>query len=503
MIIPLVWQADFQQQPEDCHPLQTNRFLSLLTACHEAGRRGNLALAGKSAADAAAIAGDDGALLAQAAIALAKNGQMLLAHQTIAPLLARPNHHDKQTMEWLAAAMHSMRCYRAALAYARLAAADPAPPLSAFFQATLELFCGNLDEAEGLLESCIRSAPDMASAHWTLSKLRRQTTTNNHVDRLRRQIRSKREGDESLPYLLFALFKELDDIGETKEAWQALVHGCLSWRRSVRYDIDRDLAGMEGLANAFPQPLAAPRPAEDGSRPVFIVGLPRSGTTLVERILSGHSDVHACGELDDLPATMVLSAGGLHFDIPAAADAKRIADAEPSAMARRYSENTAWRANSRSRLTDKRPNNFLYIGAINRTMPHARIIHVHKQPLGGCFSLLKEFFGGRYNYSYRLNELAAYHNGYRRLMQHWQDSGHEFLDVSYERLVAQPEAEARRILGYCELDWQEQCVRTERTGGVIATASVAQARAAVSTEYVEGWKRYEPGLEGLRDLLVT
>lgn len=446
--------------------------------------------------------GGDPAELAQAAIALAKSGRSSLAHQTLASLEPHAMQADRETLQWIAAAYHALKCHGRALLFARRAADGSTEPTSMFFQATLELFSGNSDKAEHMLESCIRSAPGMGSAHWTLAKIRRQTGGNNHIDRLRRQIREQGDGDSALPYLFFALFKELDDIGEVLDAWQALVHGCLSWRRPIRYEVTRDLAGMQGLARAFPQSPILEPPKEGANTPIFIVGLPRSGTTVVERILAGHSAVSACGELDDLPTAMILSADGIYFDVPTAADSQKIAGSDLSVIAQHYRCNTTWRADGRPMLTDKRPNNFLYVGAIQRAMPGAKIIHVHKQPVAACFSLLKEFFGGRYNYSYKLNELAAYHDHYRRLMQHWRDSGHEFLDVSYEQLVSEPESEARRILAYCGLDWQEQCLHTERQEGAIATASVTQARAPVSGEYVDAWVRYAPRLEALQDMLA-
>ncbi len=408
---------------------------------------------------------------------------------------------DRETLQWMAAAYHALKCYRRALFFARRATDDLTEPSGVFFQATLELFCGYSDKAEELLESCISSAPGMASAHWTLAKIRRQTSDNNHIDRLRRQIRERRQSDSALPYLFFALFKELDDIGETTDAWQALVHGCLSWRRSIRYEIERDVAGMQGLARAFPQ-VTIPKPPLGSHSPIFIVGLPRSGTTIIERILGGHSAVYACGELDDLPTAMIMSASGKYFDVPSAADSQKIARSDPSAIAQHYTLNTTWRADGHPVLTDKRPNNFLYIGAIQRAMPGAKIVHVHKQPIAACFSLLKEFFGGRYNYSYKLNELAAYHGQYRHLMQHWRDGGCELLDVSYEQLVSNPEFETRRILEFCGLDWQEQCLHTERREGAIATASVTQARAPMSRDYVDGWVRYAPQLEALQSMLA-
>lgn len=491
--------------PESSSPQQPDAFPALLAQSQDAASHGNLEAAGHHARKAAAVSGDEPVRRALAAIALAKSGQSLLAHRMISSLehAALPRGRDAE--ESIAVALHALKCHQSALTHARLAGPASGNPFDAYFQATLALYCGHADEAEHLLEACLHMAPDMAGAHWTLAKIRRQTLERNHVDRLRRHIRARRGDDAALPYLCFALFKELDDIGETGEAWQALVHGCLAWRRSVRYDIDHELACMNGLATAFPRaPAASIRPGvHEGGRQIFIVGLPRSGTTLIERILAGHPQVHAGGELDDLHAAMVMAARGMHFDMPNAADAARIAAADQTAIARQYVQNTAWRAGDNRVLTDKRPNNFHYIGAIARALPQARIIHVHKNPMNGCFSLLKEFFGGRYNYSYRLNELAAYHRGYRQLMQHWRESGHEFLDVSYERLVSEPETESRRIVAYCGLDWQQGCLRTERPDGVIASASVAQARAPITRDYVDGWRAYASRLETLGEFLAS
>ena len=372
-----------------------------------------------------------------------------------------------------------------------------------FFLATLEMFSGNVEQADALLERCLSERPDYASAHWTLAKLRRYNATDNHIDRLLAQLRMRKEQDSGVPYLLSALFKELDDIGETRDAWRALVHGSLAWRRTVEYDLRRETEGFAALARAFPYPERTNKPEPANTcTPIFIVGLPRSGTTLIERVLGAHTDVHASGELDDMSATVVHASGSNHyFDVPHEAASLRLAQADHATIAQRYLRNTSWRRGNRTHYTDKRPNNFIHVASIARAMPWAKIIHVHKQPMDGCFSLLKEFFGGRYNYSYRLNELAAYHDGYRGLMQHWRNSGFRFLDVSYEKFVQEPEPEARRILAYCGLDWQEQCLHTDKAEGAIASASVVQAREPVSSRYVASWKQYESELEPLQRML--
>lgn len=443
--------------------------------------------------------------LVQAAHSLAKTGESLQAHETIQAILPRVGRTAEcDVLEATASALHALKCHEAALSCARQAAKSGAnDPAWTFFLATLEMFCGNVEQAESLLEQCLRERPDYAAAHWTLAKLRRYNAADNHVDRLFEQVRMRNEHDSSLPYLFSALFKELDDIGETNDAWQALVRGSLTWRRTVDFDLRRDTDGLAGLARAFPCPGPVQNPEQlDSCTPIFIVGLPRSGTTLIERLLGGHTDVHAGGELDDMSAAVVHASGSnRYFDVPDEATSLQLARADHATIAQRYLRNTSWRSGQRTHYTDKRPNNFMHVASIARAMPRAKIIHVHKQPIDGCFSLLKEFFGGRYNYSYRLNELAAYHDGYRQLMQHWRSSGFQFLDVSYEKFVQEPEGEARRILAYCGLDWQEQCLQTDRAGGAIGSASVVQAREPVSTRYVASWKKYESQLEPLRIML--
>src|SRR5687768_9587718 len=189
----------------------------------------------------------------------------------------------------------------AALAAQALRAQARDPALLALLGTALT-FCGRFDEAERALEDCIRVAPGLGSAHWTLSKLRRWSPQDNHVARLQRLAAQLADADPSAPYVHYALFKELEDCGRHAEAWSALERGCASRRRHVRYDADAERQLFAQLAARFDAGfLARQAPAGEGPVPVFIVGQPRSGTTLLERILGAHTQVRDAGELHDFP----------------------------------------------------------------------------------------------------------------------------------------------------------------------------------------------------------
>ena len=232
----------------------------------------------------------------------------------------------------------------------------------------------------------------------------------------------------------------------------------------------------------------------------------RSGTTLLERVLGNHSQVAAGGELYDFPAQLRWALGR-HFSGPS--DAEVVAKAPEidfPLLGLRYLDQVAWRAEGKPFIVDKLPSNFLNIGFIRRAMPQAKILHITRDPMDTCFSNLKELFSAACPYSYDQGELADWYLQYRGLMAHWQRSVPGFVfDVSYERLAAEPEAEARRILAFCGLEFEPGCIDTASNRGSVNTASSAQVREPIHQRNVGAWRRYErhlgPLAEALRPLL--
>jgi hypothetical protein len=386
----------------------------------------------------------------------------------------------------------------------RAAALGARGPDFYYFRATLRLFCGKAYLAEDDLFACLREAPDHAAAYWTLSKLRRWTPADNHVDAMRSAAAKLAPHDPREPHLQFALFKELDDLGDTKAAWRALVRGCVAKQRTAKYDSIRekrlyqrlmDLTTREFLASAAGEAVVGPVP-------IFIVGLPRSGTSLLERMLGAHSQVSDAGELDDFPLQVLWCCDHQSRDMLDEHVLGKASGIDYPELGRRYLDHTQWRAAGKPFYTDKEPRNFMQVGFIHRALPQAKILHMARDPMDACFSNLKELFGHAHSYSYSIHDVATHYGNYRQLMAHWhrQLPGRIF-DISYEALVADPERVMRGVLSYCGIPWEAACIDVASRTSAVSTASSAQVREAVHSRFIGQWKRYERQLQPLRMLL--
>lgn len=365
------------------------------------------------------------------------------------------------------------------------------------------MYCGNLNAAEHELEATIQADPGYSRAHWALSKLRRWDETTHHVGRIRQAIGKPPKNPADLPLLHYAAFKELDDLGRTTEAWEALSLGMRERRKQVTYDPAREqalfnyLLQMKGVDHAVSGPV-------DGPVPIFIVGMPRSGTTVVERMLGNHPDIADAGELHDLVLQLrwlCNRPGPPYLDLDLAQRAEK---SELPLLGTRYLAHTRFRAGNRRFYTDKMPANYLNVGYIAKALPQARIIHVTRDPMDTCFSNLKELFAGAYPHSYDLLEMAGHFVNYRRLMAHWHEQfPGRILDVSYEQLVVTPNHVAERLLDFCQLDSAVDITAVHRRADAVTTASSVQVRENLHARYVGQWRRYEAQLAPLRDRLYS
>ena len=320
-----------------------------------------------------------------------------------------------------------------------------------------EAQAGNVPAAETELEACLAAAPANAAAHVALASLRRATHDHNHVERLRGLLGRMAETHMDAPKLQFALFKELDDLGDTEAAWPALAPGLRLRHRRVRYDAALEGAMFDDLRKVR---AARPLPAEPGPAPVFIVGLPQSGAAFLESLMATDPRIVAAGELDDLVTQLRLCAqriGGTSLD-PELVRACASADLAP--LARRYLGHTQWRATGKAFFVDRTPTHFMALGYIANALPNARIVHLVRDPMDACFANLRHLFPEGQAHSYDMAEMATYHQRYTALMQHWhtQFPG-RILDVAFESLVADPYAAARRVFAHLDLEFTPLPIR--------------------------------------------
>ena len=283
-------------------------------------------------------------------------------------------------------------------------------------------------------------------------------------------------------------------------AAQALESGMRARRAQVAFDPAAEADLFEALHAVAPD-LERGHVGE-GPQPIFIVGLPRSGTTLLERILGGHPQVADAGELRDFTAQLrwgTALPGTNELDAPLVRAASRIDFAE---LGERYLSHTRWHARGKPFYTDKLPANFLNVGFIAQALPGAKILHMSRAPMDACFSNLKELFGPAYPHSYDQGEMADHYVRYRALMAHWHAAfPRRILDVSYEALAAEPERVAREVLAFCGLPWDDAVLAPEQRTGAVATASTAQVREPIHGRFVGQWRRYERQLQPLRERL--
>jgi tetratricopeptide (TPR) repeat protein len=363
---------------------------------------------------------------------------------------------------------------------------------------------GDLKEAEVAFDRAIELDSSEAEPWLHRSRLRKQLPQNNHVTQLNEAIdRAAPDRWRQEMTLRYALAKELEDLEEFDRSFAELEIASGLRRGHMHHDPDADLAVMEAIKRVYDASYLDGGVGHDNREPIFIVGLPRTGTTLVERILGSHSAVYAAGELNNFAECLSAQVAPLkpsdRMDFIAKA-----AQVDSVTLGREYVQSTRPQTGHSPRFIDKLPLNFLYCGLIQRALPHARIIHLQRDPMDTCFAIYKTLFKQAYPFSYDLQELAQYYLGYRSLMAHWHAlMPGQVLQVNYETLVSDLENQSRRLLAFCELPWEDACLEFHRSDAPSMTASLAQVRQPVYTSSVGKWRLYERHLDTLRDALIA
>ena len=374
---------------------------------------------------------------------------------------------------------------------------------TAYFRGNAMKFMGRMDEADAAFERSIALKPDYIHSHWALAFLGRKDGAAQRVDRIRSLLGASTLPDRDRCYLDYALYRELEMLGDDAAAWQALEHGFRAKRRSLQHDAAAETALFDQIIATFPSVPPAFATTPDAATPIFIVGMPRTGTTLLERILGNSPGIALCGELNDLRMQYKWVSDYYcpgFFDRNALARAPQV---DYALLGRRYLDHVKWRAPGSSRFTDKNPGNFQMVGAILKALPQAKIIHLSRNPADACFSNLKELFAANaYSYSYDLAELATHHHNYARLMAHWHAiAPGRVLDVRYEDLVSEPEPQTERVMRYLGLPYTPGQSRVEDSTQIVSTASSAQVREPIHRRNIGGWQRYATQLQPLVDAL--
>jgi tetratricopeptide (TPR) repeat protein len=407
----------------------------------------------------------------------------------------------------LAMALQAIDRHDEAIAHYRKAAEASPPQASRYANLGVALQeIGRLDEAREAFKKAIELAPRTGRFYRNLADCTRFAAADPQIAAM---AALAREGpalaEEDRRHLLFALGKAFAEIGQYQSAFSCWAEGNALNRSRLDYDEAAVLDCFVRLQAVFDADLIAQKTgAGDPSPiPVFIVGMPRSGTTLVEQILASHSRVFGAGELLGFPREAERACGGIYAP-EFAARAGSLSAAELRGLGARYIAAIQAAAPPRTaRITDKMPLNFIHVGLIHLTLPNARIIHTHRDPIDTCFSCFTTLFTGQHRVAYELGELGRYYRAYEALMAHWRRvlPAGIMLDVSYEDIVRDLEPACRRILAHCGLEWETECLDFHRARRPVRTASVAQVRRPIYHDAIGRWRPYAAPLAPLLEAL--
>ncbi len=389
--------------------------------------------------------------------------------------------------------------------YQQLIGREPEIGAHRYNLATIQRFQGKTDDAEASLDKAIELNSEDYQAYELRSDLRKQTRESNHVVQLQGLLSKGIRIPAGEVRVCYALAKELEDIGEPETSFKTLTRGADLRRKHINYRVTDDLETIDAIMNTFSASI--PEGHLNGfptHEPIFVIGLPRTGTTLVERILGGHSSVFAAGELNNFavqlmrlvrqqPGVQNLSREKL-VGQTAGLDFAQLGDA--------YIQSCRPRTGHTPHFVDKMPLNFLYAGMIRLALPQAKIVHVRRNPMDSCYAIYKRLFEDAYPWSYDLEEIAAYYAAYHRLMRHWDDvMPNQIYHLAYEDLVMDVEGQGRKLLQHCGLEWEAACSRFHESSVASTTASAAQVRQPVYRTSVGRWRAYESQLSPLREHL--
>ena len=366
---------------------------------------------------------------------------------------------------------------------------------------------GRQQDCIAAYRECIALEPRLGEAYWSLANLKTFSFTPADLAAMRTQLAGTALDEADRINFCFALGKAHEDAAEYASAFENYAQGNALQRRRLPYDQALNTARMRRLQTLFDREFFVRREGRghESAEPIFILGMPRAGSTLVEQILASHPAVEGTAELPTIIA-MARDLRGLADDADLRGYAEVLAAMDPAQLrelGERYLRDTRiYRKTTRPRFIDKMPNNFLHVGLIHSILPQARIIDVRRHPLGCCFSNFKQLYARGQRFSYGLAEMGGYYRDYVQLMAHFDavlpGRVHR---VIYEQLVDDTEHEVRRLLEYCGLPFDPACLRFFENQRPVRTASSEQVRRPIYREGVDQWRHFEPWLEPLRAAL--
>jgi hypothetical protein len=348
--------------------------------------------------------------------------------------------------------------------------------------------------------------PSFGDAYWSLANLKTYRFSDDEIARMLIEQASPATSLVDRYHLCFALGKAFEDRGEYAESWRHYEQGNALKRSESRYRPEifetNTRKQMEVCTREFLQCHASV--GDPSAAPIFIVGLPRAGSTLIEQILASHSQVEGTQELADIPR-IVLDLQGRDPDLDNPRYPGVLVDMKPGdfrKLGEKYLHDTRIYRSGKPYFIDKMPNNFRHLGLIHLMLPNAKIIDARREPMACCFSNLKQLFAQGQEFTYSVEDIARYYRTYLELMRHWDNVlPGRVLRVHHEDVVEDLEGNVRRILDYCGLPFESTCLDFHKTDRSVRTPSSEQVRQPIFREGLDQWKKYEPWLEPLKSAL--
>ena len=366
-------------------------------------------------------------------------------------------------------------------------------------------FLGLFEQAEGAFEQAISLTPLHHQSHFALSDLTKATTNNHHIDRLEKIAKQVSNPDAQL-HMGHALAKEYQDLGDFHSAYLALQQGKAAKHNQSPFDNDASDALFSHIKELSENHQHHEGTGNLTQEPIFILGMPRSGTTLVERILSSHSEVQSAGELQDfgLCVKKLSQTSSPHvLDIETMSHAYQL-DFEK--LGSSYLQSTRVVTGGSKHFIDKLPFNFYYIDLITKALPNAKIICLLRDPLDTCIGNYRQLFtinNPYYSYSLNLLNTAKFYNRFYKLMGHFQSLHKNIKLVRYEELVANPEQEIKNLVKFCDLDWQSSCMDFHLNDAPVSTASKVQVRQPLNSKAIGRWRAFKPHTDEIETYLIN
>jgi tetratricopeptide (TPR) repeat protein len=374
--------------------------------------------------------------------------------------------------------------------------------------ATCAVFLGKIEEAESIYKSLLERFPNHRRNHYQLSRLKKAADFQ-HISQMKAILERSEETPDKQIFLYYAIAKELEDLEQWEDSFEYYQKGGDAVTRVANHDVTKDIELIDRIievcnADWLAGEVDGAPGDESRKKPIFIVGLPRTGTTLTERIISSHTKVSSLGETLFLQMVLRQESGVESVEKMTPEMIGAVAAKDMSRIAKAYMDSVSYRLGDEPMFIDKLPFNFLFLGFIAKAWPDAKIIHLVRNPMDSCFSMYKQLFTWAYKFSYSQEALGRYFVAHERLRTHWQNAlADRMIEVEYESLVRDLPGQTRILLDKLDLEFQQDCLDFDKNKAPSATASAVQVRGKVHTASINRWTRFSRQLQPLAEYLAN